>query len=698
MAQYEFIADDQVLGANPPGLKTDLWTTPETVEIIEDAQGRKILNIEPGASIDTRQVVVLENSNDSVSNEIRMYVEFIWRGLTDFRTIIRASGSVGSESGGSLGNAESKPTSTEGRIIYYSNGGLSNVNMTQPSDNSVPAVGAITSMLTETVGSQAKVKWWPQGDAEPLEWASVTSYKIKDEVGYAGVNLYDGSLEVVYIGVGTGGDEAPRPTYVPPPAETDPTGLLVTVTPNGTSATWAGDSAQYNISRERFRAVLEIPPYKQTPLTTPMAGEDAVHLGIMTDPDASSTASTYNHHFDGTGVRIYVIDAGVQPDHVEFPPERVAPGINTVGMAMDGNTDDTDTTYTGHGTQIASLAAGENVGVARGATIVPIRVKVDSAHDLFDSPIEWFTAGIQWIIDNHPKGTPGVALLSQSTWEQGLHDEGGLESEKWIRKLLDAGIVFVQSSGNQGRNTDRYITRMDDVIAAGCTNSSLRFTGVGGGPNYGPHLTVSTPVQGPCAIWSTSKNNRYKSADTSTSNGAGITAGVCAVYLSANPTATPKEVQRWLIESSFKDKITSFPPESVNRLTRIYFWGEEMPGLSTTEQIDDGSVRDFSRYRYRVSGVDTAWTDWAEVDIDRRVTDSGVVTIDAIPVEGAVVTAQHIGSGAVAARVVTGAGGAFSLKLLPGRYRIAWSYLDAAGDFGVAGTRYGKANPDYEVV
>lgn len=69
----------------------------------------------------------------------------------------------------------------------------------------------------------------------------------------------------------------------------------------------------------------------------------------------------------GRGVQAYVIDSGLRSDHVELAG-RVAPGYTAV---TDGrSTGDCN----GHGTHVSATIAGATFGVAKQATVVPVRV------------------------------------------------------------------------------------------------------------------------------------------------------------------------------------------------------------------------------------------------------------------------------------------------------------------------------------
>ena len=80
----------------------------------------------------------------------------------------------------------------------------------------------------------------------------------------------------------------------------------------------------------------------------------------------------YSYTSDGTGVDIYVMDSGINAAHQEFDIRVVT--------SLAANFDTTSTSSpawadcNGHGTFVASQAAGNFVGIASGARIIPVRV------------------------------------------------------------------------------------------------------------------------------------------------------------------------------------------------------------------------------------------------------------------------------------------------------------------------------------
>ena len=108
-----------------------------------------------------------------------------------------------------------------------------------------------------------------------------------------------------------------------------------------------------------------------------------------TDEDSSNTLDgTYDYTYDGTGVKIYVLDSGVRSTHVEFAPDRaVSCGFNAfegIEPCEDNN---------GHGTFNSACAAGATFGIAKNANIVNVRVLRQS----LGTSIARVIAGIEFV-------------------------------------------------------------------------------------------------------------------------------------------------------------------------------------------------------------------------------------------------------------------------------------------------------------
>jgi len=87
----------------------------------------------------------------------------------------------------------------------------------------------------------------------------------------------------------------------------------------------------------------------------------------------------------GNGVTVYVIDTGVNLNHVDFEG-RASFGYNAVG---DGSDED----GVGHGTHVSGTIAGKTFGIAKKAQIVAVKV-LDSHGSGSNSQV---IDGVQWV-------------------------------------------------------------------------------------------------------------------------------------------------------------------------------------------------------------------------------------------------------------------------------------------------------------
>ena len=97
----------------------------------------------------------------------------------------------------------------------------------------------------------------------------------------------------------------------------------------------------------------------------------------------------YEYALDGATVDMYIVDGGINLEHVEFAG-RIQPGFNAVSDQPAGDTED----CFGHGTHVSGLAAGTTYGVAKLSSIIPVRV-----YGCSDSgPVSAILQGVNFIL------------------------------------------------------------------------------------------------------------------------------------------------------------------------------------------------------------------------------------------------------------------------------------------------------------
>jgi len=237
-------------------------------------------------------------------------------------------------------------------------------------------------------------------------------------------------------------------------------------------------------------------------------------------------SQSYSYTADGAGVQVYVLDSGILSSHQEFTG-RMAPGFSAIN---DGNgSEDCD----GHGTHVAGILAGSRWGVAKRATVVPVRV-LDCTGG---GNAAQLIAGLNWVIANGRK--PGVINISISGPASSLVDSA-------VNAALNAGYVVVAAAGNQASNACLYSpARVPGVITVGASRND---DGRASFSNFGSCLDLFAPGTGIPSSWHTDFAATATLSGTSMASPA--VAGLAALLLQNNPTATPAIIQQRLTLNS----------------------------------------------------------------------------------------------------------------------------------------------------
>ena len=291
---------------------------------------------------------------------------------------------------------------------------------------------------------------------------------------------------------------------------------------------------------------------------------------------------TYNWTLDGTGTHAYIIDTGILTTHTEFTG-RTGTGYTAINDGR-GTTD-----CNGHGTHVAGTVAGTTYGVAKKAKVYPVRVLSCSGSGSNSGVI----AGMDWVTANHVK--PAVANMSLG---------GGASSttDSAVQRMVSAGVTVVVAAGNSNDNACNYSpARAPNAITVGSTannDSRSSFS------SYGTCLDIWAPGSSITSAWHTGTSATNTISGTSMASP--HVAGVAALYLGANPTATPAQVTTALNNNATPNKVTNPGSGSPNRLLYSIFDGV----------VDNKPpVADF---RFSASGLTVSFTD-ASSDPDGTV-------------------------------------------------------------------------------
>ncbi|MFZ1730440.1 MAG: S8 family serine peptidase [Bacteroidota bacterium] len=234
--------------------------------------------------------------------------------------------------------------------------------------------------------------------------------------------------------------------------------------------------------------------------------------------------STYIYNNDGTGVTAYIIDTGIRYDHQEFG-NRASFGFDAFGgTGADGN---------GHGTHVSGTVGGITVGVAKNVSLVAVRVLNNQGSGTTSGVI----AGIDWVKNNHT--STAVANMS-------LGGGASTSLDQAVANAVAAGVTFVVAAGNDNANASNYSpAREPSAITVGSTTNTDARSSFS---NYGSILDVFAPGS---SIYSSYKNSSSSYATLSgTSMATPHVVGVAALYLGANPNASPAQVTAAIVNAA----------------------------------------------------------------------------------------------------------------------------------------------------
>jgi aqualysin 1 len=281
-------------------------------------------------------------------------------------------------------------------------------------------------------------------------------------------------------------------------------------------------------------------------------------------------SGTYDYQYTGEGVRIYVLDTGTRVTHEDFGG-RYVDGYDALGG--DAAAEDLE----GHGTEVASAAAGTLHGVAKDATVVPVRV-LDPAGGNRQPEFEPFLAALDWILETHPEDVRGVLNVSLDGYRYDDQPDEADALEDKVEQLLEAGLVVVWAADTRGESDTLFAPeRVADVVVVGATT---RDDGLLPGSNYGEDVDLYAP--GEAMTLASNGSDTETDEKLGTSFAAPIVAGVAALILEEDPTLSAAEV-RDLLVSRATDGIITDLPEGHNRL--VYSLPTSDGGSSLAEPL-----------------------------------------------------------------------------------------------------------------
>lgn len=253
----------------------------------------------------------------------------------------------------------------------------------------------------------------------------------------------------------------------------------------------------------------------------------------------------------GKGVRVGIIDTGIQSNHPELIGKITGfrDFINNMGNPYDDH---------GHGTHVAGTISGIAVGIAPEASIVFAKsfTAVGAAQD------SELLSAMQWMFD--PDGQPATndyPHVVSNSWG-GDMEEGVMDAEFFapyqvaMTTWIHGGIVPIFAAGNSGKSPNGFPGGLPEAIAVGALAPNDEIAEFSSrGPNLWKigDLVVSLlkpDVSAPgVAITSAFPGNKYATWD-GTSMATPHVTGAVALLLQGNPKLKFADVKALLLKSS----------------------------------------------------------------------------------------------------------------------------------------------------
>ncbi|MCU1268022.1 MAG: hypothetical protein JWM21_4340 [Acidobacteria bacterium] len=311
------------------------------------------------------------------------------------------------------------------------------------------------------------------------------------------------------------------------------------------------------------------------------------HVSLTTGADAVRGNGAQTNGLDGTGIGIAVVDSGIDTGHVSFLDKN---GISRIAVSRDFTGENRVDDPYGHGTHVASIAAGNGrianasyLGIAPNAKIINLRVLNSQGAGSISAVLN----ALDWVMTN--RTTYNIRIVNMSLGSPAVQSYKFDPVCLAVRRVVDAGIVVTVAAGNVGKdalgrkiygaihspgiepsaltvgatNTFGTATRADDTVTTYSSRGPTRsyWTDSAGVHHFDNLVKPDLVAPGNKLVYAESDrnllvtlhpqldagiaqvDNRREMYLNGTSMSTPVVAGAAALMLQANPSLTPNLIK-----------------------------------------------------------------------------------------------------------------------------------------------------------
>ena len=234
----------------------------------------------------------------------------------------------------------------------------------------------------------------------------------------------------------------------------------------------------------------------------------------------------------GEGVRVAVIDSGINASHNDFAGTKILAGINVLTNSSDV------TDIDGHGTFVSGIIAAQRnngigiAGITDAVEIVPIKC----FHRNSTTDISYVIDAVYKAVDTYNCDVINLSL--------GL-DMDVKAFREAISYAISKGVIVVSSVGNEGNSTMFYPAAYEDVIGVGSVGKNGEVTDFS---QYNSSVFVTAPGEGLYSLGYA--NNDSVMIGSGTSFSTPHVSSMAIMAKSYDRSLSAKEFKQLLIDSS----------------------------------------------------------------------------------------------------------------------------------------------------